>query len=134
MWLDEDPCATEPVGEPRVTLAYRGGQRLDTVRKGLRAALARPIERVLEYELAHFLPFAGVPKERQRLADEPACGQEMAGAHRKNAALVRRNARAKLLQQELAEQRVVVIRRLLTRAPIGEQVVAVQVFEQARRL
>jgi hypothetical protein len=58
----------------------------------------------------------------------------MAGARVDGAALLRGNASAKLLQQELAEQRVIVIRDLLAAAPIREQVMAVQVFEQARRL
>src|SRR4030095_14593971 len=58
----------------------------------------------------------------------------MAGARGDGAALLRGNASAKLLQQELAEQRVIVIRDLLTAAPIREQVMAVQVLEHPRRL
>src|SRR5258705_9867370 len=102
MRLDEDPCAAVPVREPRVLLAHRRRQRFDPVRKRLRAALARPFERMREDELAHLFPFAGVAKQSERLALQATCGQKMPGERGDGAALVRGDAPAKLLQQELA--------------------------------
>src|SRR5258705_13806736 len=104
MRLDEDPCAAVPVREPRVLLAHRRRQRFDPIRKRLRAALARPFERMREDELAHLFPFAGIAKQRERLALQAACGYEMPGAGSGGTALLPGDAPAELLQQELPEE------------------------------
>ncbi len=132
--LHEDPCAPRPVLQPRIGFAHCARQRVDPVGQRLGPALARPIQCVRAEQRAHRLPLAGIAKQRQRFAHLPALRDEPRRPCAGGAPLVGGHPLAQLLQQELAEQRVVVVARLRTAAAIGEEVAAIKIFEQARGL
>ena len=69
--------------------------------------------------------------EQERIADLSARGQELRRARTRDASLVVADPLSELAEQELAEQNVVVIRRRFAVPPIGEQMTAIEVVEQA---
>ncbi len=132
--LDEDPRAADPVFEPRIGCAHARRQRLDPVGYGLGTALTCPLERVGVNQRAHRLPLARVAEQRQRIAHLPALGEKLGRALGHLLPLGAGKALAHLFEQKLAKQRVVVVARLRAAAPIREQMAAIQVVEQSRRI
>src|SRR5205823_6849053 len=109
-------------------------QGLDPIRHGLRTTLTCPIQRVGANEPAHRFPIARVAKERQRFADLSAFDQKLGGARSGLAPVLGGESPLELFQEKLAEERVIVVSDLLAAPPIGEQMSAIQVFEQSRQI
>ena len=132
--LQEDPGAAEPVVEPGIGAAQRRRQRFDPVGQRLRAAVARPFPCVRLDEPRHRCPVVRFAVEGE-CRDGFAARLEQPGRARDELAPgVGGQVPAPLLEQEFAEQRVVVVDRRLAAAPVDEQVAAIEVLEQPRHV
>ena len=99
----------------------------------MRAALARPVERVGADQPAHRVPVLGFAIQPECVGHVAALGEQLRRARGGGALFVARQPPAHFFQQELAEQRVVVIGGLRAAAAIDEQMAPEQVVEQAGR-
>jgi hypothetical protein len=95
--------------------------------------LPRPVSGVGDDDPAH-RPTSASRKERQRFSSPAARFHQQRGTRAREAPLVRRQPPLRLLEQELAEEPVVVVGRGRSAAPVDEKMPPVEVIEQARRV